>query len=199
MASGPILTTSGTGNIVSNDTSGIGPRLRFNTGTTQNSGAGLIGGVGANYTLVRGDWDFDISFHIQNLALASPSVRAWVGLFSGGGYESNSTPLLHYAAFRFATDVDATNYWRCVTDNGSGTPTVTVTTFASTLNPATVFRITYDSVAGEVKFYIDGVLRATHTTTLPSASQLLGIGCWITNLDTTNRYLRFMQLQLIHN
>ena len=196
---GPVISVTGTGSVINNDTAIYGPRLKFNTGTTANSGCGITGGVGAAYTLIRGDWDFDVSFHAQTSTTMAANNRTWVGLFSDAGFDSDSTPSLHYAAFRYATDVDGTAYWRCVTDNGSGTPTVTATTVNSTSNAVRVLRIVYDSVASEVKFHINGVLVATHTATLPTATQLLGTVCWITTLDTTTRFIQFHKVRLIHN
>ncbi len=197
MATAPVLTTSGTGSITYTETA-YGPLINFNTGTTQDSGSGLTGGVGSAYTLLRLMWDFDISFLIQSDTSLATNARSWVGVFSGTGYESDSTPSLHYVAFRMAADVDGTAYWRCVTDNGSGTPTVTITT-ASVNNSYRVFRIVSDRVAGTIKFYISGTLVATHTATLPTSTQELGVVVWVTTLDTTSRKIRFNKLKIIHN
>ncbi len=96
--------------------------------------------------------------------------RAWVGLFSGDPM-SSATPSLHYAAFRY--DFNYNNeYWYCVTDDGSGTPTISGPVADEGGNDKHIFRIVMSPT--DVKFYAGSTLVATHTTHLPSASQGLG-------------------------
>lgn len=96
------------------------------------------------------------------------NIRLWFGWMNGdpGG---SATPALHLAAFRYDTGADGTAFWRCVTDNASGVPTVTTTTKAIAASTAYRLEIWMDE-SGMVKFYIDGTLVATHTTTLPTST-----------------------------
>lgn len=96
--------------------------------------------------------------------------RIWVGLFSGDPMGS-ATPSLHYAAFRYDFNYDNEG-WYALTDDGSGTPTITGRLFDSAFNTKLTLRIVMSS--SDVKFYVNTGLVATHTTHLPAASQGLG-------------------------
>lgn len=75
----------------------------------------------------------------------------------------------HAAHFRASTSAGDTN-WQAITSNGAAdTVTDTGIAFDTTGHE---FEIEFDDTAGEVKFYIDGTLVATHTTTLPSGVSL---------------------------
>lgn len=80
-------------------------------------------------------------------------------------------------------------YWRCVTESGSGTPQVTTTTVAYAQGGIHNFKIVYG--ASDVKFYRhDGsawVLLATHTTTIPTATQIMNFQVKIRTLTTDER------------
>lgn len=101
-------------------------------------------------------------------ATTQTNTRVWFGMFSGDPMAS-ATPALHYAAFRYDTATDGTAFWRCCTDDGVGAPTVTVTTVGYTALVGHRLKIVMDSLASTpaVRFYIDDVLVATHTTDLP--------------------------------
>ena len=80
---------------------------------------------------------------------------------------ASSTPTAHYAMFRYATDIDGTAFWRCASDNNSGTPEVTTTTVAIAANTLYRLRIRWNTGATEFKFYIDDTLVATHSSKVP--------------------------------
>lgn len=125
---------------------------------------------GTNYTISRRDWK-PIFETLIKIGSDLSDVRVWCGLFSATPFAS-ATPSLHYIAFRYATAVDGTAFWRCVTDNGSGTPTVTTTTAAIAVS--TKYSLRFECKASDVDFYVNDVLVATHSTTLPTGSQDLG-------------------------
>jgi hypothetical protein len=113
---------------------------------------------------------------IYDLGIRTPATitngRWWFGLFSGDPMGS-ATPALHYMGFRFDTAVDGTTF-RCVTDDGSGVPTVTNSTVTFVGTTSFRLRIIVNAGAGTIRFFINGTERAVHTTTLPGATTDLG-------------------------
>lgn len=131
--------------------------------------------------------DPELTWLVQTDSANSGSgVRTQIGFFSGDPHAS-STPALSYCMFRYDTAVDSGLFWRTATDNGSGTPTVTITTFA--LNNSLVFRcrIVCNQAAGTVNFYINDTLVASHTTTLPALTTLLVPAVNVTTLTAATR------------
>lgn len=111
-------------------------------------------------------------------------LRTFVGLTSGTTQLGLDAPLLHYAGFRFSTVAGDTN-WQCVTDNGSGSPTVTNSGVAYTVDALYTLRIDVSDPAS-IKFYINGSLVATHTTTLPTTTQDISWFARVRNTGSTN-------------
>lgn len=76
-----------------------------------------------------------------------------------------------WVGFRRAS---ADTAWQCVTHDAAGeTATSTGVTLAANFEWHT-FRIVYDTTTPSVLFYLDGVLKATHTTHLPAMGARLG-------------------------
>jgi hypothetical protein len=96
--------------------------------------------------------------------------RLWAGCFSADPVGS-ATPAVSYAAFRYAQAVDGTAFWRTVTDSGTGTPEVTVTTAAVATD--TIFKLKIKFDTSDIKFYVDDVLVATHSGTIPAPSTVM--------------------------
>jgi hypothetical protein len=140
--------------------------------------------VAGNYSLSRRDWKPIFAATIKTYSDLTSS-RIWAGLFSATPFGS-ATPSLHYIAFRYDTGADGTAFWRCVTDNGSGSPTVTTTTAAIAVS--TRYALRFECSASDVKFYIDDVLVATHTTTLPTSTQSLGIEVGVNPLSGVRQF-----------
>lgn len=133
-----------------------------------------------------------IDFAVRNPPAPITTARWWVGVFSGDPTGS-ATPALHYMGFRYDTAADGTT-WHAVTDNGSGTPTVTDTTVTFAVTTSYRLRIVVDSAGANVRFYINGILRATHTTTLPTATQNLGYCAEVQTAAASARGIRFGRL-----
>lgn len=98
------------------------------------------------------------------------NVRVVCGLASGIPTTTpynGDTEAIHAAHFRFSTAAGDTN-WKAVTNNGSGSPTVTDTGVAASASTAYKFKVVLS--ASDVKFYINDALVATNTTTLPGTS-----------------------------
>jgi hypothetical protein len=121
--------------------------------------------------------------------------RYWLGLFSATPMAS-ADPAVHAMGFRYSTDVDGTAFWRCYTNDGAGTGTVTVTTVPIVANTVYKLRMEVDPAGANVKFYIDGVLVATHTTDLPAAAQNLGHVEQVRTLDASAKIISISKVQL---
>jgi len=125
-------------------------------------------------TQIRTDWEGEMQFKIKTGGDIA-SVRTFVGLESTDITDvGDSAPQAHYAMFRYATDVDGTAFWRTMTNDNGVTPTVTTTSVAIAVDTVYFLRIRWNAAADEIKFYIDDVLVATHTTDLPTSSTSLG-------------------------
>jgi hypothetical protein len=133
---------------------------------------------------VRRDWEAQLLCHVA-LGATITTQRFWCGLASGSPSGSD-TPAVHLAAFRGSTGAGDTNF-QCVTDNGSGTPTITDSGVAIAANGDYIFEIVTSSDNADVLFYINHVLVATHTTLLPGATTYLFGGIFLTVLDNVNR------------
>jgi hypothetical protein len=101
------------------------------------------------------------------------------------------------AAFRYDTGADGTAFWRCVTHDNSGSPTVTTTTMPIAAGTLYRLRIVCQAGFGNVKFYINDTLVATHTTHLPDTTQALSWLSKITNLNSTSKGFRFYRMALL--
>jgi len=139
-------------------------------------GANTAGQINTPYSMTRLDWKPIFGATIKTAASIASGTRIFVGLFSATplGHPGSATPSLHYVAFRYDTGADGTANWRCVSDNASGSPTVTDSGVTIAASTKYLLRIEVVSTSS-VKFYINDTLVATHTTTLPTSSQNLGI------------------------
>jgi len=181
------------GSSVANSDDSNGPLVAHLTGTVSGNTAGL---VSADFTRFRRDWLPDLSI----AAVTGPtitSIRYWIGMFSANPDAVSDLNAIHGAAFRYDTGVDGTAFWRCVTGNNGGSETSTTTTVAITSSTRYLLRI--EAGASNVNFYIDGVLVATHTTTLPTATQLMGYAARCTTLTGASRRILWSRMSLLHN
>ncbi|MCR4294041.1 MAG: hypothetical protein NUW21_00795, partial [Elusimicrobia bacterium] len=105
--------------------------------------------------------------------------RLWIG-FSDASLTGTDSPTgAHVMAFRYAPTADTTAFWRTVTnDVGADTGTTTVT--ATAIAVSTRYTLTIDATdSAAIKFYINDVVVATHTTNLPTATVALGCECFV--------------------
>lgn len=94
------------------------------------------------------------------------SCRIWVGL--GGAIATmngSSTPNTAYACFRYDPSIDTGTKWRAVV--GTATASLTVVDTGVTIAADTAYLMAIRFTAAAVTFYINGVLVATISTTLP--------------------------------
>jgi hypothetical protein len=156
---------------------------------------GFESGVISTFFACRRDWLAEFIATVKLVDVAA--VRLWVGLFSSSAYGSSSAPNNHAAAFRYATDVDGTAFWRCVTIAGTGAATqVTVTNVPAAAGVKHTFRIACGAAA--VEFYIDDVRVATHSTVLPGATTYLGYLVKVITLAAAIKNVKWGRLVLRH-
>lgn len=167
-----------------------GPLNNYQSGAV----SGNVGGLNSAAAVCRRDWLPKLICRAKTPASIA-TARFLIGLYSGVPTAS-ATPAVHLAGFRYDTVADGTAFWRCVTDDASGTPTVTVTTVAVAINTAYVFRIVLS--ATDVKFYINGVLVATHTTHLPTATTALFWYTTVTTLAASAQNIKLSRLAVKH-
>lgn len=100
--------------------------------------------------------------------------RIWIGFNADdiNGMRASGVPTVSTAAFRYDTGVDGTAFWRCITCTSGGVVTTTATTVAVAINTDYVMAIDM-SESGHVKFLIDGVQVADHSTNLPDSTDFL--------------------------
>jgi hypothetical protein len=175
-----------TGSAAQND-GATGPFIQYDTSTTINSDAGWNGSTNG----IRTDWSPVMTAYIATDS-AITDVRFWIGMFSGDPMGS-ADPALHLAAFRYDTAADGTAFWRTATKDGT---TINVTTTTIAIATGTAYNLRIDARdSSSIKFYIDGVLAATHTTNLPTSSTDLDAYAELRNLTAASK---FINLNKVH-
>lgn len=151
---------------------------------------------GSNPMQVRTNWHpARIVYRVQTGANVT-TLRIWVGVFSGSPVAS-SDPAVHGAGFRFDTSAGSVNWWAWSND-GSGGGTLTNTGVTPSSHTAYTLEIEIVSTT-ELRFYIDGVLVATHTTNLPSATTSLIPHCKVRTLSNAVRSVRWAWFHVRHS
>lgn len=181
-----IRTTFGAnGNAGETGTSGTGSDAdgmftSWTTTTSLNTEAGLSQAGGGDMTQTR---YFPIWYVKIKTGTPTTELRSFYGLVSATTLMSSDTPAQSYVAFRFSTTASDAN-WKCVSDNGSGTPTVTDSGVAYAAD--TVYTMKIDcSDPASIKFYINEALVATVTTTLPATNTDLAWFARVRNTGST--------------
>lgn len=182
-------TTSGT--ISGVDTTN-NPFARFVTGASSGNSAGVISGA-----ILRRDWDVDITFHI-NTGNTITDYRLWAGMTSADLNAVATPTTQHVAAFRYDTGVDGTAFWRTVTNDGVGAATVTTTTTAFASATSYRLRVRTSTSRGDIRFYIDDVLVATHTATRPGNTTYLSYQWVTTTLTAATRRGELNRVGILH-
>jgi hypothetical protein len=193
----PTVTTPGAA-LAATDSS-TGNQVQISTNTTSANVASIVAST-STYTLTR-TWLSPLFYariatdsSIANLrivvGLPSADVSGDAGPASTGAYTT-----ARGAWFRYGTDVDGTAFWRCVTSDGT-TSTVTTTTTAIAASTIYNLRIEISAAGTTIRFFVNSVLVATHTTNLPSTSQTMGYQVSVTTLTTAAKLLRLNHLQI---
>lgn len=110
------------------------------------------------------------SWHLRTVcAINSTSdVRMIIGMCASAGYGHFASVLPNNSCvFRYDTAASDTT-WKCITKDGSASTTTDSGVTADT--GFHQFDLIFDDSTNTYTFYIDGVLKATNTSTLPTAS-----------------------------
>jgi hypothetical protein len=184
-ATAPTVNTPGAGASVHDDSSGNGQFIEYTTSAAIDSDAGWLSTA---FSQTRRNYRFIYDAFIKTGGDIS-SVRMWFGLFSATPMAS-ADPAIHAAAFRYDTAVDGTAFWRAYT-NDAGTPgTVTTTTQSIAADTTYRLRILFATGLGTVRFYVNGVNVANHTTDIPTTTQNLGHVEQVRALAASSRVIR---------
>jgi hypothetical protein len=184
---GVLPPTVATANVTASaDNQPSGPLVRYTTAATSGVDAGIISAAG----VIRRQWLPSFYARIATDAAAVTSTRLWVGLTSAelAGLAANPTTQ-HVAAFRYDTGLDGTAFWRAVTSGGTAA-TVTATTAAIAADTGYELKIEVDPSGSPIRFWINGVLVATHTANLPGGAVDLAYTARLRTLAASARALR---------
>ena len=165
-------------------TSGMG---RIAVSTTANAG----GAVGTNGIFMT-QRSLNPVFETKIIVNTTSNTRVIAGFSTratGGNITADTNNTSDEAFFR--KNLAGTN-WEAVTRAGSGTENITTLatactgSTACTVNTLRTLRVELqDTPVGQARFYIDGTLVATATTTAPASATRLGYDVAITNATTT--------------
>lgn len=120
------------------------------------------------------------------------NVRYWMGLTDQlfATMVQSDNPAGNYACFRYASAAD-TN-WKCITKDNV---TQNISDSGVVVDTARhLMAIVFDDVASAVKFYIDGVLRQTHSVNLPAAGTNLR---WVYGGQTTEAVAKNIRFEWV--
>lgn len=117
------------------------------------------------------------------------SARIWVGVESAFTADAADQGASHALLFRYAPFTDSTAFWRVYTNDGGATENVVTTSVAIAANTRYVLKIDASNPASVV-FSIDGVVAATVTTDLPTATQAMGCVCGIDKTSSSEETFR---------
>ena len=174
------------------DTNSPGAWLLHNTSAVTDNDAGwsLTDAFRTNWFPAR------LTFRFQTGATLT-SLRFHVGAYSSTPMAS-AGPAVHGCGFRYDTGSDLTAFWRTWTNDGSGSGSTQTTTVAVSSQTDYTLEIEIVSTT-EIKFYINGVLHATHTSDLPGATTTLFPRCMVRTLTTSVRSVRWSWFHMQHS
>jgi hypothetical protein len=153
------LTVANTGTIVQSAAEAGHPGIvTLSSGVTASSAATIMIPATQAYGIFGTDL-FDVTFIVKTGPSVSTGTTIYVGVTS-----VIASAIAHLAAVRFINGTDT--YWSLITNDGLSTATTT----ASDITPAadTWYKFRLVRTADSVLLYIDGVLKATNTTNLPT-------------------------------
>ncbi len=166
---------------------------------TTTAASGVDTGVISAFGVVQSRWAPLFYARVTTDASAITSTRLVAGLVSAeiaadaGPASTGAYAVAHGAWFRYATDVDATAFWRTVTGGGTNA-TVTTTTVAIATATSYELLIEGNSAGTAYRFFVNGALAATHTTNLPTTTTALGYLVRLRTLAASARALRLGRL-----
>jgi hypothetical protein len=158
-------TVSGTGAALSvgNATSGYPGFVHLFAGTTTTGRATMTRGL-SNYSVGASDISFKARGRVPTLSTVGDEYMVTIGLADTEGAGDHTD-----GAYFYYDRLTSGDFWVCKTA-AAGSRTSTVTSVAVSTTNLQRFRITISG--STVLFYIDDVLVATHTTNVPSSTDL---------------------------
>jgi hypothetical protein len=161
--SGWTFTENGTGTVLQIDAEANHPGIiRLTTGTTSGNDETIhSGGSSTLNSLMMNQDKFSVTWLIRIPTITTATARIGYGLTST---LDGMTGASHYAAFEYIAGTSAN--WRCITGDGTTQQTTTTGTAVGT-NTWTKLKIVRDG--GTVRFYLDNVNVANHSTNVAGA------------------------------
>lgn len=162
--------------------------------TSAAAGSALAGLLSSAFTQTR--LNFRPSY--KAIVRTGPSVtevRYWIGLFASDPMGS-SDPAIDGMGFRYDTGVDGTAFWRAWSNSGAGSE-VTATSVAVTADTTYVFTIEISHDGSEIFFFINDLLVASHSSSIPGGAVDLGHVESLITLSSGARSLSFGKLGVL--
>lgn len=157
-----------------------------------------IPGIGGEGGLLRTGFDAVCLWLVQT-GIVHTNIRMWAGLTTADLNTISSPTAASVCAFRYDTSAGdgGTGNWRAVSSNGAGGVQVTDTLVAANVN-ATGFRLMIVTSVTTIFFYINDVLVATHSTSVPANVDLGHTVCCKT-LDILNKRIEWARSVYMHS
>lgn len=165
---------------VANPAPGVGYYIALLTSTTINTVASLVGSTRARFDFVVAAnpqrWlRFSARLRVDSVIT---TTRIWVGLFATDP-SGSADPTLHGCGFRFDTGASDTA-WQCWNNDNSGGGQIQTSSVTVSASGDYDFDMTYDGTT--LRFFVNGVERATATSNLPGSTTYLAERCTLTCL-----------------
>jgi hypothetical protein len=192
LTSGVAASTARLTNFVPNQTANQIGIAHYQTGTATTGWAMHITEQSANaqqFQFGGGTWMYESYIEVDILSDATNRFRfiSGFGNVASSGTETNGA-FFTYDEGGVSNGTIASPNWQCVTTVGA-VRTLTTTSVAVTTT-WTKLRIIVNADATEVKFYIDGILVATHTANIPVLpNRIKVLQKLVKNLGTGNRFV----------
>lgn len=151
------------------------------TPTTTAASIGSYAGIGYNLFLCTLT-GLPVWSHRFNIGTTT-NVQAWTGLFVTNSAGTDASSTSNTLAFRYDTSLGDTN-WQAVSVNNSGTATVIDTGIVPTSTITQELKIDASNNAS-ILFSINGVVKATITTHIPSITTGISPLAYVTTLANT--------------
>lgn len=112
-----------------------------------------------------GIWQFPL--YVRGLPVSTNEIRIGVKQTAFGTYNNNDDELYF--------SIDSSGVLTAISRNTVAGASEETVVSGVTLLQLNVYKIEWDSVTDVAKFYVNGILKATHSTTVPSSSGAVGI------------------------
>lgn len=177
---------------VANGSWGIG------TNATNGGKSALYASWAANNAPAQNIWDSDAEFQFISQLISNTTGNYISYLLFGGNGTAPTQATGAYTVKHMGFILDGTKIYA---SNADGTTQTTTELTGVTLTATNVYRVVQDS-GTNIKFYVNGVLKATHTTNLPSGASsdiAMTVGVHNDSGDSTDRRINYAGATLTFN